>query len=125
MTQYSVQPGEKIFVKGYGFLSLAKTMSTNIGKNTSQHLSCKHSQKLLDHAKQSATDALKIVTQKTTEAASDLFGNKIADRITKVSKTSAQNSLEIVKNENNKEIPKEIYISPEERYKIIDDLRLI
>ena len=123
MTQYSVQPREKIFVKGYGFLSLAKTMSTNIGKNTSQYLSCKHSQKLLDHAKQSATDALKIVTQKTTEAASDLFGNKIADRITKVSKTSAQNSLEIIK--NNKEILKEIYISPEERYKIIDDLRLI
>ena len=115
MTQYSVQPREKIFAKGYGFLSFAKTMSTNIGKNTSKYLSCKHRQKLLDRAKQSATDALKIVIQKTTEAASDLFGNKIADRITKVSKTSAQNSLEIVKNENDKEIPKEIYISPEER----------
>ena len=29
------------------------------------------------------------------------------------------------KNENEKEIPKERYISPEERQKIIDDLRLI
>ena len=29
MTQYSVQSRERIFVKGYGFLSFAK----NIGKN--------------------------------------------------------------------------------------------
>ena len=31
----------------------------------------------------------------------------------------------MVTNENDKEIPKERYISPEERRKIIDDLRLI
>ena len=98
MTQYSVQPREKIFIKGYGFLSFAKNMSTNIGKNATKYLIGKHSQKPLDHAKQSSIDALKttskIVIQKTTEATSDLFGDKIADRITKVSKTSAQISLE-------------------------------
>ena len=38
----------------------------------------------------------------------------------KVSKNS-----EIVTNENNKEILKEKYISPEERQKIIDEMRLI
>ena len=47
-------------------------MSKNIGKNISKNLSGKNSQKLLDHAKQSATDALKTgakrVTQKTAEA---------------------------------------------------------
>ena len=33
-----------------------------------------------------------------------------------------QNNLEIVTNKHDKEIPKEIYISPEERQKIINDL---
>ena len=51
----SVQPRDRIFVKGYGFLSFAK----NIGKSISKNLGAKYSQKLLDHAKQSAIDALK------------------------------------------------------------------
>ena len=34
-------------------------MGKNIGKNISKTLSGKYKQKLLDHAKQSATDALK------------------------------------------------------------------
>ena len=36
-------------------------MGKNIGKNISKNLSGKYSQKLLDHAKQSATDALKLL----------------------------------------------------------------
>ena len=40
-------------------------------------------------------------------------------------KTSQQNNSETAKNEHNKEIPKERYISPEEKQKIIGDLRLI
>ena len=52
MMRYSVQPRDRIFVNGYGFLSLAK----NIGKNISKTLSGKYSQKLLDHAKQTAAD---------------------------------------------------------------------
>ena len=51
MTRYSIQQRYEIFVKGYGFLSSVK----NIGKN----LSSKYSQEILDHAKQSATDAFK------------------------------------------------------------------
>ena len=84
---------------------------------------------LLDHAKKSAKDALKTnskrLIQKTAEATGDLIGNKIADRITKDSKNSEENNSETVKNEHDKEIPKERYISPEERQKSIDDLRLI
>ena len=57
MTRYLVQPRDEMFVKGYGFLSFAKNMGKNIGKNISTNLSGKYSQKLLDHAKQSATDA--------------------------------------------------------------------
>ena len=32
MTSYSVQPKDRIFVKGYGFLSFAKNMGRDIGK---------------------------------------------------------------------------------------------
>ena len=56
MTRYSVQP--RILVKGYGFLSFAKNVGKNNGKNISKSLSGKYSQKRLDHAKKSATDAL-------------------------------------------------------------------
>ena len=41
----------------------------------------------------------KRATQKTIEATGDLTGNKIADKITEVSRTSPQNSSEIVTNE--------------------------
>ena len=51
MTRYLVQPRDRIFVKGYGFLSFAKNMGKNIGKNISKNLSNKYSQKLVDHAK--------------------------------------------------------------------------
>ena len=69
-------------MKGYGFMSFAK----NIGKN----LSNKYSQKIIDTTKKSATNAIKIVLQraiqKTAEAAGDLIGNKMADKITSISK---------------------------------------
>ena len=55
-------------------------------------------QKLLYHAKQSATDALKTTSnkaiQKTAEATGNLICNKIANRITKVSKNLQQNNSE-------------------------------
>ena len=41
-----------------------------------------------------------------------------------VSKNSQQNNSETVTNEHDKEIPKERYISPEERREITDELRL-
>ena len=59
MTRYSVQPRDRIFVKGYGFLYFAKNMGKKIDKNTGKNVSGKYSQKLLDHAKKSATDVLK------------------------------------------------------------------
>ena len=55
----------------------------------------------------------------------DLIGNKIADKIAKVSKTPQQNKSETVTIEHDKEIPKERNISPEVRQKIIDGLRLM
>ena len=87
----------------------------NIGKNIRKSWSDKCDQKLLDHAEQSATDALKTssktVIQKKAEATGDLISNKIASKITKVSKNLQQNNSETVINEHDKEIPKERYIS--------------
>ena len=72
-------------IKEYGFLSFAKTM----GKN----LSNKYGQKLLDSAKQSIADAIKPASkraiQKTAESIGNLICNKIADKITSVSKKSS------------------------------------
>ena len=49
-----------VFFTGYGFLFIAK----NIGKGTTKHLSGKYRQKILNHAKQSAADALKTTSKK-------------------------------------------------------------
>ena len=80
--RYSIEPQDRIYVKEYGFLSYAR----NIGKN----LSNKYGQKLFDTAKTSTSDAIKIVSkrvvQKSAEATGDLIGNKIADKITSISK---------------------------------------
>ena len=68
--------------------------------NTSKNLS----RKLLDYAKKAATEAFKTPT-------------KIANKITKVSKSWMQNDLEIV--ESKTEIPKKIYIPPEKTSKLL------
>ena len=104
----------RIFVKGYGALSYVKNMRQDTGKNISKNLRGMYSQKPLDHAKQSATDAFKTASKrashKTAEATGDLTGNKIADKVAKVSKNSQQTNSEIDTDEKDKEIPKDIYI---------------
>ena len=115
--RYSIEPRDRIYVKGYGFLSFAK----NMGKS----LSNKYGQKLLDSAKKSTTDATKTASkraiQKTAEATGDLIGNKIADKITSVLKKSNNNNNEDVEIATHKKR----YISPEERQQIINELRLV
>ena len=68
--------------------------------------------------------ASKKVIQKTTEATGDLIGNKIADKITSISKKTVK---ELPINNEDMEITthKKRYISPEERQRIIDELRLV
>ena len=58
---------------------------------------------------------LKGVVQKTAEVTGDLIGNKIADKITSIGKPKEK--------EKTKEI-EEIYIPPERRQKVMNDLRL-
>ena len=50
---YSIEPRDRMYVKGYGFLSFAK----NMGKT----LSNKYGQKIFDTAKKSTTDAIKLL----------------------------------------------------------------
>ena len=73
--------------------------------------------KLMDTATKTGIDASKTaskrVVQKTAEATGDLIGNKISDKITSTGKPK----------EKSKEI-EEIYIPPEKRQHITDDLRL-
>ena len=111
--RYSIEPPERRY-KSLFFLSFARNLHNKYG------------QKLVDSAKKSATDAFKIASkraiQKTAEATGDLIGNKIADKITSYSKNPAN---EPHSNDVSNEIPKERYISPQERQKIIDKLRLI
>ena len=78
----SIEPRDRIYVKGYGFLPFPK----NMGKS----LSNKYSQKLLDTAKKLTIDAIKATSKraikKTAEATGDVIGNKIAHKTTSVSK---------------------------------------
>ena len=56
---YSIEPTDQVFVKDYRFLSFTKNMGKNSDKNISKNLSGKPRQKILDFAKQSATDTFK------------------------------------------------------------------
>ena len=75
----------------------------------------------MDTATKTGIDAAKTtskrVVQKTAEATGDLIGNKIADKITLVGKSKEKEKEKTKKVE-------EIYIPPEKRQQIIDDLKL-
>ena len=115
--RYSIEPRDRIYVKGYGYLSFVK----NIGKN----LSNKYGQKLLDSAKKSTADAIKTSSkrtiQKTAVGTGDLIGNKIADKITSFSKKSSVHSKKLENdNTNDKlEVPKKRYLSPKKDNKLL------
>ena len=53
--RYSIEPRDRIYVKGYGFLSFAKNMSN------------KFSQKLLDNDKKSTADAIKTALKRAIQ----------------------------------------------------------
>ena len=104
---YSTEPRFRKYVKGYGSLSFARKFGDKYGK------------KILDTATKTGIDAAKTafkrLVQETAEAAGDLIGNKIADKITWICK------LEEKEKANKAE---EIYIPTEKIKQIIDDLRL-
>ena len=102
--RYSTEPRFRKYLKGYGFLSFAKNVGNKYGKT------------LINTATKTGIDAAKTaskrVVQKTAEPTRDLIGNKIADKITSISKPKEKGKT--------KEI-EEIYIPPGKRQQIIDD----
>ena len=76
--RYSIKPKDRIYVKGYGFLSFAKTM----GKN----LSNKYGQKLFDRAKKSTTDVIRTASKRGIQKTVGATGNKISNKMASVSK---------------------------------------
>ena len=97
--RYSTEPRLRKYVKGYVFLSFAKTFANKYGK------------KLMDTATKTGMGAAKTASKTVVQKPADLIENKIADEITSIGKPKE------------KEKTKEIYIPPEKR-QIIDDLRL-
>ena len=131
--RYSIEPKERRYVKGYGFLSFARHFGSKYGKKlmntaikTGSNFNSKYGKKLTDTAiktgKDFATIAGKKIVHKSAEATGDLIGNNIADKITSASKKS--HNEEVQSNEVNNEMPKERCISPKERQKVIDELKL-
>ena len=106
--RYSNEPRERRFVKGYGFMSFARNFCDKYSKSLMD--------KGINVSKTFAKPAGKKILKETAKATGDLTGNKIADKITSASKKSHD--------EVNNEIMKERYISPKDRQKIIDELKL-
>ena len=105
--RHSTEPRFRKYVKEYGFLFFARKFGD------------KHGKKLTDTVTKTGIDAAKTapkrVVQKAAKATGDLIENKIADKITSVGKSKEKEKI-------NK--PEEMYISPEKRQQIIDDLKL-
>ena len=80
--RYSTEPKYRKYVKGYGFLSFARKFGDEYGK------------KIMDTVTKTRIDAAKTASkrlvQKIAEAAGDLIGNKIADKITSLGKTKSK-----------------------------------
>ena len=68
--RYSIEPRERRFVKGYGFMSFARNFSD------------KYSKSLMDLSKNFAKTAGKKILKETAKATGDLISNKTADKIT-------------------------------------------
>ena len=106
---YSAEPRFRKYVKSYSFLSFGRKIGNKYGK------------KIMNTAAKTGIDAAKTgskrVFQKTAEAAGDLIGNKIADKITSIGKPKEKETNKHKKTE-------EIYIPLEERQQVIDDFRL-
>ena len=101
--RYSIEPRERRYFSGYGFLSLAKRFGDKFGD------------RLIKKGQDPAKVIAKRALNKTAEATGDLIGNKIADKISRPKKVTKQ-----VIDES-----KEIYIPPDKRQQIIDELKLI
>ena len=105
--RYSIEPKYRKYVKGCNFLSFARRLGDEYGK------------KLMDTATKTGVNAAKTtskwIVRKTVKATWDFVGNKTTNKITSLGKT---------KSKDKEDERQEIYILPEKRQQIIDDLRV-
>ena len=87
MMRYSIEPRYRTFQKGYGSLFFAKNMCKNLSKR---------------------------IRENQSKASGNFIGNKIADKITKASKSSPQNN-----SGSKTDLIKERYISPQKDNKLL------
>ena len=104
--RYSLEPNYKKYVKGYDFLSFSRKSGDKYGKKIMDNT--------LKTSKDFAKTASKRVLQKTSEATGDLFGNKIADKITSIGKPKKKKEKDEI---NEMEETQEIYIPPKRENK--------
>ena len=70
--RYSIEPSEKRYVKGYGFMSFARNFSDKYSKSLMD--------KRIDVSKKFTETAGKKILKETAKATGDLIGNKIPDK---------------------------------------------
>ena len=112
--RYSLEPTNRRYVKGQGFLSLARKFGDKYGKklmNTATKVgTSKYGKKIIDTTQKQRSEfaktAGKRIVQKSAEATGDLIGNKITDKITSLGKS---------KNKEKETNEEEIIIPPEKR----------
>ena len=92
--RYSTEPRFRKYVKGYGFLSFARKFGDKYGK------------KIMDTATKTGIDAAKTASKRLLQKMADVTGDLIGKPKEKAKKVE------------------EIYIPPEKRQQIIDDLKL-
>ena len=106
--RYSTEAKYSKYVKWYDLLSFARKFGDTYGK------------KLMDTPTKTGIDAAKTaskrVIQKTAETTGDLIGSKIADKTTSLGKRETKEK----ENEG-----QGIYILPEKRQQIIDDVPIM
>ena len=144
--RHSLEPEYRKYVKGYGFLSFARNFGDKYGKKlintaikTGTNFNSKYGKKLTDTAIKTSKDLAKIAGKKRiyklAEATGDLVGNKIADKINSMGRSKELHAEALgpaIKPRSKKgkdetsimEETQEIYISPEKREQIINDIKL-
>ena len=128
---YSKDDQIRKYVKGYGFMSFAKNFGSKYGKKflnngisaskrikdtASKFNQSKYGKILKNLGTELGKIAGKKILTKSAEAAGDLIGSKLVDKITSLKvKDKPQKIIEKVE---------EIIIQPDQRQKLLDDLRL-
>ena len=121
--RYSIFPRERRYVKGYGFLSFARSF----GKKAASKIG----DVAVKHGKEAAAKAGKRALTKAAEATGDVVGQKIADKITRAaqpkvtkSKAAKPKVTPIITDEAPPTTQTQRNFTPAEREQILKELHL-